>query len=128
MAGAALALASVSGCASLSDREDAATASALRFETAIARQDSAALCAALAPGTRQELEDTAKSSCEQAISGSDVPDASGVQRVDVYGRQARVVLDADTLFLSSFPDGWKITAAGCEPRPRKPYKCELKGG
>ena len=126
--GAVLALATLCGCASLSGREDAAAAAARRFEAALAAQDAAAVCAELAPGTRQELEDNARSGCDQAVFGSDVPAASGVQRVDVYGQQARVVLGGDTLFLSSFPTGWKITAAGCEPRPRKPYKCELKGG
>ncbi len=121
-------LATVGGCASLSDREDAAANAGLRFEAALAAKDNAALCTDLAPGTREELEDTAKSGCDQAVADSDVPQAAHVRRVDVYGRQARVVLDSDTLFLSLFPDGWKVTAAGCEPRPRKPYKCELKGG
>ena len=126
--GAVLILAATCGCASLSSREDAAANTALRFESTLAGHDNAALCADLAPGTRQELEDTAKSDCAQAIAGSDLPTTSGVRRVDVYGRQARVVLDGDTLFLSTFSDGWKITAAGCEPRPRKPYNCEIKGG
>ncbi|WP_344345541.1 hypothetical protein [Kitasatospora putterlickiae] len=127
-AGAAVALAALCGCGSLSDREDAVAATAARFESALAGGDDALLCATLAPGTRQELEDTAKSGCDRAMPGSEVPKASGVRRIDVYGAQARVVLDGDTLFLSSFPDGWKVTAAGCEPRPRKPYNCELKGG
>jgi hypothetical protein len=48
--------------------------------------------------------------------------------VDVYGRQARAVLASDTLFLSQFSDGWKIVAAGCEPRPGRPYQCSVKGG
>lgn len=126
--GVLLALAALCGCASLSDREDAATAAARRFETALAAKDNTALCQTLAPGTRQELEDTAKAACTQAIADNDIPQASTVRQVDVYGRQARVVLQGDTLFLSSFSDNWKITAAGCEPRPRKPYKCELKGG
>jgi hypothetical protein len=126
--GTVLVLATACGCASLSSREDAAANAALRFESALTGQDGAALCAALAPGTRQELEDSTKSDCAQAVAASDVPPAAGVRRIDVYGRQARVVLDGDTLFLSAFPDGWKVTATGCEPRPRKPYKCEIKGG
>ncbi|MGA4845294.1 hypothetical protein ACOBQB_03065 [Streptomyces sp. G5(2025)] len=39
----------------------------------------------------------------------------------MYERQAHVVTDRDTLFLPSFPGGWKVTAAGCTPRPEKPY-------
>ena len=34
----------------------------------------------------------------------------------------------DTVFLAHFPTGWKITAAGCRPRPQRPYQCEIKGG
>ncbi|MGW0551933.1 hypothetical protein [Streptomyces altiplanensis] len=48
--------------------------------------------------------------------------------MDVYGHQARVVLDADTLFLPAFRDGWKVVAAGCLARPGFPYPCDLKGG
>ncbi|MFI8085466.1 hypothetical protein ACIF6L_32345 [Kitasatospora sp. NPDC086009] len=122
-----LALAVLCGCSSLSDREDAVAAAARAFEADLARQDNAALCGALAPGTREELEDSSKTGCQQAIGDSDLPSAADVRRVDVYGRQARAVLDSDTLFLSAFPDGWKITAAGCDPQPRKPYKCVVKG-
>ncbi|MEV7180696.1 hypothetical protein [Kitasatospora sp. NPDC093679] len=46
----------------------------------------------------------------------------------MFGQQARAVLEGDTVFLSAFPDGWKITAAGCEPRPEMPYRCDVKGG
>lgn len=125
--GAAAALVLLCGCSSLSHRQDAVAAAARGFEADLARQDSAALCDALAPGTREGLQDSSKSDCEQAIGDSDLPAATDVRRVDVYGQQARAVLDGDTLFLSAFTDGWKITAAGCEPQPRKPYKCAVKG-
>ncbi|MEU8865117.1 hypothetical protein [Streptomyces umbrinus] len=46
----------------------------------------------------------------------------------VYGNQARAVLSSDTLFLSRFTSGWKVVAAGCEPRPQEPYQCRIKGG
>ncbi|MGW4897592.1 hypothetical protein ACWEQL_35875 [Kitasatospora sp. NPDC004240] len=45
----------------------------------------------------------------------------------MFGQQARAVLEADTVFLSVFSGAWKITAAGCEPRPDMPYRCDLKG-
>ncbi|MEU6064946.1 hypothetical protein ABZ864_10745 [Streptomyces sp. NPDC047082] len=51
-----------------------------------------------------------------------------MREVQVYGRRARVVLNADTLFLSVFPAGWKVTAAGCVPRSQQPYQCQIKGG
>ncbi|MGC0336296.1 hypothetical protein [Streptomyces sp. SLBN-8D4] len=48
--------------------------------------------------------------------------------MDLYGRQARIVLARDTLFLSLFPDGWKVVAAGCSPQPGRPYQCAIRGG
>jgi hypothetical protein len=55
--------------------------------------------------------------------------AEGVRRVDVHGRQARVRLAGDTLFLARFDAGWKVVAAGCEPQPdEQPYDCMVKGG
>ncbi|MDK0523889.1 hypothetical protein [Streptomyces sp. ML-6] len=58
-----------------------------------------------------------------------MPPAGGPARtVDVYGRQARVVLTSDTLFLSQFADGWKVVAAGCRPLTGRPYQCSVKGG
>ncbi len=82
----------------------------------------------LAPGTREELEETAGSPCPAALAELELPSASEVRRVDVHGHQARVVLDAETLFLSAFRDGWKAVAAACLARPGLPYQCDRKGG
>lgn len=86
------------------------------------------MCAALAPGTRDEVEESEKKACVDAIGAQELPAGGAVSGVDVYGRQARAVLVSDTLFLSEFADGWKIVAAGCEPRPGRPYQCSVKGG
>ncbi|MET9518872.1 hypothetical protein [Streptomyces sp. NPDC002994] len=120
----------LSGCSSVGAREDAAASAALRFEENLRGGQALLGCDGLAPGTREELEETAKSLCPPALEELELPSAGEVRRVDVYGRQARVVLDSDTLFLSSFPDGWKVVAAGCEPHPEPelPYQCDLKGG
>lgn len=118
----------IAGCGSGVDaREDAAARAAARFEASLRAPDAARGCAALAPGTLDELERSAEQPCAKALPEAQVPLSTGVRHVDVYGRQARVVTDRDTLFLSSFPDGWKITAAGCTPRPEKPYQCQIKG-
>lgn len=86
------------------------------------------MCAALAPETRREVEESEKKACAEAISAVELPAGGPVRDVDVHGRQARAVMASDTLFLSRFPDGWKIVAAGCEPRPGRPYQCSVKGG
>jgi uncharacterized protein YceK len=118
----------LSGCASVTERESAASRAVERFEAALRSGQAERACAVLAPGTVEELEDSAKMACPAALSEAEVPAGGAAERVDVYGRQARVVLRHDTLFLSTFPDGWRITAAGCEPRTGGlPYTCEVKG-
>lgn len=115
-----------SGCASVGERAAAAEAAARGFERALMASDSVRMCDALAPATREELE--AEAPCGRALAALRLPPAAGpAQRVDVYGSQARVVFARDSVFLASFPDGWRVTAAGCTPRPGRPYRCELKG-
>lgn len=117
-----------SACGSLDERRDHITVEVTGFERALVAGQFSRVCAALAPQTLEELEQSARSSCEKAIAEEDLTDAGAVRRVDVYGDQARVVLDQDTVFLSRFPTGWKVTAAGCTPRDGRPYQCELEGG
>ncbi|WP_431945166.1 hypothetical protein [Actinacidiphila sp. bgisy167] len=127
MAAAVALAAAVSACGTLAERQDAASTVAESFERALSDQRSGALCSALAPTTRDELEQTAKQPCEEAILRAELPQAGDVRHVDVYGGQARVVLERDTLFLAHFPTGWKVSAAGCTPVPQQPYRCEIKG-
>ncbi|WP_308307448.1 hypothetical protein [Streptomyces sp. ISL-10] len=117
-----------SACGTLPERRDAVTAEVIRFERALGAGEHARLCNALAPATREELEQSAGSRCERAIGEEDVSPAGDVRHVDVYGDQARVVLEHDTVFLAHFPTGWRVTAAGCLPRHERPYQCEIKGG
>nr|WP_240929948.1 hypothetical protein [Streptomyces coryli] len=90
--------------------------------------DPARGCAALAPGTREELVQSAGAPCVRALREAGLPAPGRVRSVDVYGHQARIITAHDTLFLSSFTGGWKVTAAGCTPRPGLPYRCLVKGG
>ncbi|MES5818083.1 hypothetical protein [Streptomyces sp. RG80] len=118
----------LAGCDSAGERESAASAAATGFERLLRSDDTAGLCAALAPETRSEVEESEKEACEKAIASQDIPLGGDIRGTDVYGRQARVVLESDTLFLSRFTDGWKVVAAGCVPRPGQPYQCVIKGG
>ncbi len=68
-------------------------------------------CVAPAPGTRDELEHSSELPGARALPEAGLP-----------------LTDRDTLFLSSVPGGWKVTAAGCTPRPERPYQCRIKGG
>ncbi|MEV5241086.1 hypothetical protein AB0K89_18570 [Streptomyces cinnamoneus] len=120
-------LAATTACGVLAERRDDALATVTGFEQALRTGQKEALCAALAPGTREEVEQSAKSPCEQAMEDEEIPQAGAVRHVDVYGDQARAVLDHDTVFLAHFPAGWKVTAAGCLPRSGQPYQCTVKG-
>ncbi|MEU9304539.1 hypothetical protein [Streptomyces sp. NPDC048269] len=116
----------VSACASAGERTRAAQAAATAFEGALADGDTRLACAALAPGTREELEQDAP--CTAALRSLKLTPATGRARESmVYGSQARVVYADDSVFLALFPEGWRITAAGCVPRQGRPFRCELKG-
>ena len=112
------------GCGSRAD--DAVTGAAEEFYSAVAVGDGDAACALLTPETVSELEDESETDCGSAVLEEDVAAAS-VTRVDVYGRNARVVLDEDTAFLTKTSDGWRLMAVGCVERPGRPYDCSISG-
>ncbi|MFF4271962.1 hypothetical protein [Streptomyces sp. NPDC001536] len=116
------------GCDSAGQRDSAASTAAAAFERLLSSDDAKGLCEALAPETRDAVEESGKADCEKAVAAQEIPLGGDIRGTDVYGRQARVVLESDTLFLSRFADGWKVVAAGCTPREGRPYQCTLQGG
>jgi hypothetical protein len=84
-------------------------------------------CGLLAPKTLEELE-SSEGPCPGAIADQ-VPAAPGrASGVEVYGKDAIVRLPSDTVFLARFPDGWRVTAAGCtKEQAGRPYSCKVKG-
>ena len=82
----------------------------------------------LAPETRSGLEQSAGKPCASAILEEELPAPGPVKRSTSFGTMARVTFAADTMFVTEFRGGWKVTAAGCAPVPGHPYECRLKGG
>ncbi|WP_405771098.1 hypothetical protein OHU34_39745 [Streptomyces sp. NBC_00080] len=121
-------LLALGACGGTEQRGAKVSTAATAFEEALSKGDRAELCAALAPQTRKEVEDSAKKACVDAITAQELPAGGPVRGVDVHGRQGRAVPASDTLFLSQLPDGWKIVAAGRKPHPGQPYECSVKGG
>ncbi|MFI6930782.1 hypothetical protein [Streptomyces sp. NPDC050287] len=115
-------------CDTVSERRDEVRDAATAFEQALGDRAYDRMCAALAPGTADEVEQSAGSPCPKALGEESLTRGGAVRLVDVYGHQARAVLARDTLFLSRFPAGWKVVAAGCSERPQQPYRCMIKGG
>jgi hypothetical protein len=120
-------MAAGAGCAPSRERRDAVAAVAQRLLTAVAAGDGAAACDLLAPQTRAVVEASAGKACADAVLDGDLPASGAVRRVDVYGQWARVVMSGDTLFLASFGAGWRVVAAGCQPRGERPYDCRVQG-
>jgi hypothetical protein len=126
-AGAALVLLpALSGCGSM-PHADVVMAAAGAFHRAVADRDGAAACAELAPQTRSELEQSAGKPCAVAVLEEEVP-PEAPSDPEVFGTQAMVRVGSGATFLSRFPDGWKVMAAACEPRPGAPYDCSITGG
>ncbi|HEY8619138.1 MAG TPA: hypothetical protein VIM01_03570 [Dermatophilaceae bacterium] len=117
----------VTGCSSVGPDPSRADSAALRFHQALTSGEPAAACGLLAPATLKEVEQSAHTPCAQALADAGIPDATAVTTTDVYGTNARVVLNGDTVFLARFGAQWKVTAAGCKPRPGLPYDCAVKG-
>jgi hypothetical protein len=118
----------LAGCGSVGGREQAASAVAARLLSAVAAKDGGTACAVLAPDTISELEDSAGKPCDEAILDEDLPQPASVTSSNVYGQWAQVRLSDDTIFLAVFPAGWRVVAAGCQPRGDQPYDCTLQGG
>jgi hypothetical protein len=103
-------------------------AAATAFTRAVASGDSDAACALLSPTVADALAREA-GSCPDALRESPPPGPAPVVRASRYGHQALVVTAGDALFLSEFPGGWKVVAAGCAAQGgSKPYDCTISGG
>jgi hypothetical protein len=115
------------GCSG-SSTAAAPRAAAEAFERALTAGDGTAACRLLAPDTRSAVVQNADGPCPHGLGEERLPPADHVLSTEVWGRAAQVRLDGDTVFLSRFPGGWKVLAAGCTSRPEAPYDCKLAAG
>ena len=110
----------LSGCSS------AAAPDARAAAAAFATVGPEARCDLLAPETLRTLLMEEETSCAEAVAA--LPLGTGeVLSAEVWGDEALVRMTDDTLFLTRVDSEWRVSAAGCEPRPERPYVCQLEG-
>jgi len=101
---------------------------ATTFARAISASDGELACTLLSAEVSSSLADSAGVPCPAAVLTQDLPTPSAVRDAQRFGHQALVTTSTDTVFLSEFPDGWKIIGAGCRVRGDRPYDCAVSGG
>lgn len=111
------------GCTPASTSDVRATAQ--RFQAAVRDQHLDAACGMLSDEARSSLEDTSARSCAAALRALNLS-AGRPTTVEVWGNNAQARLPDGALFLAEFRSGWKVTGAGCRPRPDRPYSCSVR--
>jgi hypothetical protein len=118
----------LTGCGT-GERADDVAAVAERFHAALESGDGKAACAELSEETASKLELQEQKPCEEAILTLKLPKGGtvAVKRVEMRSAFAGLA-EGGADFLDEGSEGWKISAAGCEPTaPEQPYECELEG-
>ena len=104
----------------------AARRSVQAFYGALGRHDGAAACRRLSDDARSSLESSEKKPCKEAVFSLGLSPSPVLKvRVDATSAQARLA-GGEAVFLDQFPDGWRISAVGCKPKPKQPYDCQLE--
>ena len=125
----ALLTASLVGCGTSDDREQAREAVA-RFYDAVRGGDGAAACAELGRPLLEQVESQTQQSCRGVIARFDY-EGGAIVSTEVYITNAKVDLaSGESAFLSREADGWKLSAIACEAvggKPAdRPFECEVE--
>jgi hypothetical protein len=117
------------GCGRSDDREEVRTV-VTRFFDAVEAGDGQAACDQLSEETASALESQEQKPCREAI-GSLSLEGGEPAGVEVYLAGATADFpDGQRAFLSETRDGWRLSAAGCEPQSaepdEEPLDCELE--
>ncbi|GGS90088.1 hypothetical protein GCM10010156_55650 [Planobispora rosea] len=113
----------MTGCASAG--HGAAGQAAESFHGAVAGGQGEQACALLTPRAAESLRSGGEE-CAQAVLSLNLS-GGAIRRAEVWGDEAQVRLEHDTVFLHRFPQGWLVRGAGCQARGDLPYDCEVEG-
>ena len=115
----------LTGCSPAAEPDVIATAG--RFQQLVASKDWSGACELLSESVRTQLVATAARPCGLALPALRLSSGQ-VGSVQVWGHNAMVTVDDGALFLSWFPSGWRVIAAGCESQGEDlPYQCAVRG-
>jgi hypothetical protein len=113
-----------------SDRERDAAAVSEAFHAALQNGDGKAACDELSEEAASKVEQQEKKPCEEAILTLELPKggSAAVRRVEVTSAYIGLA-EGSADFLDEGPEGWKVSATGCEPTASsdQPYDCEVEG-
>ena len=112
------------GCASA--EQPAAMQAGRWFQAAMAAGDTAGACALLSDEARGNLEAASATPCTAALARLTLT-GDAPQSIEVWGDNAQIRTESGVVFLARFSTGWKVTAAGCQPRGDSPYDCQVEG-
>jgi hypothetical protein len=114
----------LAGCGRADD-ERTVSAVTERFLSAVEADDGEVACAQLTQATAEAIAATRP--CSQAVTDLELSPGA-VTRARVYGIGAQVELrSGERLFLELTRSGWRVSAAGCSPRPHdEPFDCEAE--
>jgi hypothetical protein len=111
-------------------RERDAAAVSEAFHAALERGDGQAACDELSEDAASKVEQQEEKPCEEAILMLELPKGgtAAVRRVEITSAYIGLA-EGSADFLEEGPEGWKISAAGCEPTASsdQPYDCEVEG-
>ncbi|MGY1607328.1 MULTISPECIES: hypothetical protein [unclassified Geodermatophilus] len=88
--------------------------------------DSVVRCTLLTEAAVSSLEHEEPTGCATALEDLELG-RGDVVSAQVWGSEAQVRLDDDTLFLTETADGWRVAAAGCAPSDEDRYDCLVEG-
>jgi hypothetical protein len=97
-----------------------------RLHAAVEARDGQAACSELTEEATDTLEQQEEAPCENAVLELELSEGEAAT-AEVYIRSAMVTLaQGGADFLDETSEGWRVSAAGCEPRPGLPWECELE--
>lgn len=110
--------------------DPAAGATVRAFATALEDGDGPRACSLFTEDAQDEIEQARRKNCAQGVLELRrfIAPIGSPAVVNSAERSSIVRMSGGgTYFLDKTPDGWRLSAAGCEANVEVPYECEVEG-